>query len=86
MQKNLTKLDSTITTTTLILRPNITAKSLRHETYDDRLETLENVRKSGMKVCCGGIVGMGESQNDRVGLLTTLANLSPPPESVPITI
>ena len=37
-----------------------------------------------MKVCCGGIVGMGESQNDRVGLLTTLANLDPPPESVPI--
>ncbi len=53
-------------------------------TYQDRLETLENVRQSGMKVCCGGIVGMGESADDRVGLLTTLANLNPPPESVPI--
>ena len=53
-------------------------------TYEDRLETLENVRTAGVKVCCGGIVGMGESQDDRAGLLTTLANLDPPPESVPI--
>ena len=53
-------------------------------TYEDRLETLENVRHTGMKVCCGGIVGMGESKQDRVGLLTTLANLDPHPESVPI--
>ena len=53
-------------------------------TYQDRLETLDNVRQSGMKVCCGGIVGMGEDTNDRAGLLVTLANLEPPPESVPI--
>ncbi|MBV62505.1 MAG: biotin synthase BioB [Nevskiales bacterium] len=53
-------------------------------TYDDRLETLENVRKSGMKVCCGGIVGLGETRQDRVGLLRTLANLETHPESVPI--
>ena len=57
---------------------------IRTRTYDDRLETLQNVRDAGMKVCCGGIVGMGESQQDRIGLLTTLANLDPPPESVPI--
>lgn len=53
-------------------------------TYDDRLETLDNVRKSGMKVCCGGIVGLGETRQDRVGLLRTLANLETHPESVPI--
>ena len=53
-------------------------------TYDDRLETLEHVRKSGMKVCCGGIVGLGETRQDRVGLLRTLANLETHPESVPI--
>jgi biotin synthase len=53
-------------------------------TYQDRLETLENARQAGLKVCCGGIVGMGESEADRVGLLMTLANLDPPPESVPI--
>lgn len=53
-------------------------------TYGDRLETLDNVRKSGMKVCCGGIVGLGETRQDRVGLLRTLANLETHPESVPI--
>ena len=53
-------------------------------TYQDRLETLENVRQAGMKVCCGGIVGMGEDVDDRAGLLVTLANLDPAPESVPI--
>ena len=53
-------------------------------TYQDRLDTLENVRRAGMKVCCGGIVGMGEDLNDRAGLLLTLANLDPQPESVPI--
>jgi biotin synthase len=53
-------------------------------TYQDRLETLQTVRDAGMKVCCGGIVGMGETESDRVGLLTTLANLDPAPESVPI--
>lgn len=52
--------------------------------YDDRLETLDNVRNAGMTVCSGGIIGMGETDDDRIGLLTTLANLSTPPESVPI--
>ena len=54
--------------------------------YADRLDTLENVRQSGMKVCCGGILGLGESEADRVDMLVTLANLSEPPESVPINM
>jgi biotin synthase len=53
-------------------------------TYQDRLDTLAAVRDAGMHVCCGGIVGMGESQRDRAGLLMTLANLPQQPESVPI--
>ena len=53
-------------------------------TYDDRLDTLKNVRESGMKVCCGGIVGMGEKVEDRAEMLRTLANLPQQPESVPI--
>jgi biotin synthase len=53
-------------------------------TYEDRLDTLEAVREAGLKVCCGGIIGMGESVADRAGLLRTLANLPQHPESVPI--
>ena len=53
-------------------------------TYQDRLETLAHVRASGMAVCCGGIVGMGESRADRVGFLHALATLPSHPESVPI--
>lgn len=53
-------------------------------TYDDRLQTLDNVRDAGIKVCCGGILGLGETRQDRAGLLTTLANMHPQPESVPI--
>ena len=53
-------------------------------TFEDRLHTLNLVRESGMKVCCGGIVGMGETAEDRIGLLLALANLNPAPESVPI--
>lgn len=53
-------------------------------TFQDRLDTLSKVRKSGMKVCCGGIVGMGEQAEDRIGLLCALAQMTPPPESVPI--
>ena len=64
--------------------PEFYGEIITTRTYEDRLETLDNVRKSGMKVCCGGILGMGESQTDRAGLLLTLANLDPPPESVPI--
>lgn len=52
--------------------------------YADRLQTLEYVRKAGIKVCCGGIVGLGESVEDRIGLLWQLATLDPHPESVPI--
>jgi biotin synthase len=53
-------------------------------TYDDRLDTLENVRQAGLNVCCGGIVGMGESREDRAGLMVELANLPEHPQSVPI--
>jgi biotin synthase len=53
-------------------------------TYEDRLRTLQNVRKAGITVCCGGIIGMGESIDDRCAMLATLANLDPQPESVPI--
>ena len=53
-------------------------------TFEDRLATLNRVRESGMKVCCGGIVGMGEQAEDRIGLLMALANMEPAPESVPI--
>ncbi len=53
-------------------------------TYADRLDTLSNVRDAGLKTCCGGIVGMGESREDRVELMLTLANLPAHPESVPI--
>ena len=53
-------------------------------TYDDRLQTLSHVRDAGIKVCCGGILGLGEEQKDRVGLLWELANMEVPPESVPI--
>jgi biotin synthase len=55
-------------------------------TYQDRLDTLDTVRKAGMKVCCGGIVGMGEDPDDRVGLLVQLANLPQQPESVPVNM
>ena len=52
--------------------------------YQDRLDTLAHVRAAGMHVCCGGIVGMGETREQRAGLLVELANLNPPPESVPV--
>jgi biotin synthase len=52
--------------------------------YDDRLGTLGRVRSAGLKVCCGGIVGMGETRRQRAGLIAQLANLDPAPESVPI--
>jgi len=52
--------------------------------FDDRLDTLRKVRNAGVKVCCGGIVGMGESRSQRAGLIAELANMTPYPESVPI--
>jgi len=53
-------------------------------TYDDRLQTLDNVRKTGITVCCGGIIGLGETHNDRIKMLHTLATMPEHPESVPI--
>ena len=53
-------------------------------TYEDRLETLKHVRDAGLRVCCGGIIGMGETQRDRCSLLQTLASFDPHPESLPI--
>jgi biotin synthase len=54
--------------------------------YDERLQTIAHVRNAGITVCCGGILGMGESEEDRIGLLQQLANLDPHPESVPINM
>ena len=64
--------------------PEFYDKIISTRTYGDRLKTLEHVRNAGISVCCGGIVGMGETEDDRIGLLETLANLPEPPESVPI--
>ena len=64
--------------------PEYYGKIITTRTYEDRLNTLENVRKAGMKTCCGGIVGMGEQETDRAELLRQLANLPQHPESVPI--
>ena len=61
-------------------------KIITTRTYEDRLETLANVAKAGISACCGGILGMGESEEDRISMLTTLANLDPQPESVPINM
>jgi biotin synthase len=55
-------------------------------TYQERLDTLGHVRDAGIHVCCGGIVGMGESAEDRIGMIATLANLPAHPESVPINM
>ena len=59
-------------------------KIISTRTYSDRLDTLEHVRKSGISVCSGGIIGLGESEADRIGMLLTLANLPQHPESVPV--
>lgn len=59
---------------------------VQSHTYEDRLTTLKQVRDAGMKVCCGGIVGMGESRTQRAGLLAQLAAMDPQPESVPINL
>ncbi len=64
--------------------PEYYGEIITTRTYGDRLETLDNVRNAGMKVCSGGILGMGESQKDRAGLLRQLANLPHHPDSVPI--
>jgi biotin synthase len=66
--------------------PEYYGEIITTRTYADRLNTLEAVRNAGMKTCCGGIVGMGESRDDRAGLLQELANLPEHPESVPINL
>jgi biotin synthase len=66
--------------------PEYYGQIITTRTYQDRLDTLENVRDAGIHVCCGGIVGMGEALEDRVGMIATLANLPVHPESVPINM
>jgi biotin synthase len=66
--------------------PEHYGKIITTRTYADRLNTLAHVREAGIKVCCGGIIGLGESRDDRVGLLMQLANLPEHPESVPINM
>ena len=66
--------------------PEFYGKIITTRTYQERLDTLAAVRKAGITVCCGGIVGMGESDDDRIGLLHQLATLDPHPESVPINM
>jgi biotin synthase len=66
--------------------PEYYGEIISTRTYQDRLQTLQNVRAAGMTVCCGGIVGMGEKVDDRLGLLTQLATQSPHPESVPLNV
>ncbi|MBL8297456.1 MAG: biotin synthase BioB [Rhodanobacteraceae bacterium] len=64
--------------------PEFYGDIIKTREYQDRLDTLENVRQAGLKTCCGGIVGMGETREQRAGLLQTLANLPEHPGSVPI--
>ena len=64
--------------------PEFYGSIISTRTYQDRLDTLAHVRDAGMNVCCGGIVGLGETREQRAGLIAQLANLDPYPESVPI--
>ena len=64
--------------------PEFYGRIISTRTYQDRLETLQRVRDAGIHVCCGGIVGMGESRRDRAAMISQLSNLDPYPESVPI--
>ena len=66
--------------------PEYYSKIITTRTYQDRLDTLQNVRKAGISVCSGGILGMGETIDDRCGLISVLASLDPQPESVPINL
>ncbi len=66
--------------------PEFYGEIISTRTYDDRLRTLQHVRDAGINVCCGGIVGLGESIDDRAEMLRTLANLPQHPESVPINL
>ena len=64
--------------------PSYYEKVTSTRTFSDRLDTLNNVREAGINVCCGGILGLGETREDRIEFLYTLANMETPPESVPI--
>ena len=64
--------------------PEYYAKIITTRTWDDRISTLSRVRRAGISVCCGGILGMGEDRADRIGLIAELARLEPHPESVEI--
>jgi len=64
--------------------PEFYGQIISTRTYQDRLDTLERVRDAGINVCCGGIIGMGETRRERAGLIAQLANMNPYPESVPI--
>ncbi|MGH9734309.1 MAG: biotin synthase BioB [Candidatus Acidiferrales bacterium] len=66
--------------------PEFYGEIITTRVYDERLRTIAHVRNAGITVCCGGILGMGESEQDRIGLLQQLANLNPHPESVPINM
>ena len=66
--------------------PEFYGEVITTRTYQDRLETLDQVRAAGIHVCCGGIVGMGETREDRIGMIATLASLPAHPESVPINM
>ncbi|MCC6545916.1 biotin synthase BioB [Candidatus Sumerlaeota bacterium] len=66
--------------------PEFYGEIITTRTFEDRLATIANVRNAGITVCSGGIIGMGESRGDRIGLLHSLATLDPPPESVPINL
>jgi len=66
--------------------PEFYGEIITTRSYQDRLDTLASVREAGIRVCCGGIVGMGESRTDRAGLIAALAGLPQPPESVPINM
>ena len=64
--------------------PSYYTKVTTTRTFDDRLQTIDHVRNAGINVCCGGILGLGETRTDRIEFLLTLANMPEPPESVPI--
>ena len=64
--------------------PDFYKKIISTRTFEERLETIKNISDAGINVCCGGIIGMGETWEDRAKMLEVLVNLKPPPESVPL--
>src|SRR5258708_39052602 len=71
---------------TLDTAPELYGSIITARVYEERVRTIANVRHAGITVCCGGILGMGESEEDRIELLKQLSALDPPPESVPINM